>query len=220
MGGGTVALENREWNLQCVDARLLPHPQLSSFRCRHRRPAGDEVVRLLPDASLLEPRDRTLPECTLPIRAMVSAGRHRGLGALPGWSFAPTRPAVWLVRSSWAHCWPADSPTCGRGPAIDDLISLNPASLELEGGVPLKTRPLWIGCPAQADPCVLTACTGRRTPRVRRNITPPGAELLVTTWQALTSVWDPSTLVTDESDQANSAGGDDGCLCHVCVRLL
>src|SRR5438045_4686794 len=80
MGGGTVALENREWNLQCVDARLLPHPQLSSFRCRHRRPAGDEVVRLLPDASLLEPRDRTLPECTLPIRAMVSAGRHRGLG--------------------------------------------------------------------------------------------------------------------------------------------
>src|SRR5438874_396924 len=91
MGGGTVALENREWNLQCVDARLLPHPQLSSFRCRHRRPAGDEVVRLLPDASLLEPRDRTLPECTLPIRAMVSAGRHRGLGTLPGWSFAPTR---------------------------------------------------------------------------------------------------------------------------------
>src|SRR5260370_1114089 len=48
MGGGTVALENREWNLQCVDARLLPHPQLSSFRCRHRCAAGDEVVRLCP----------------------------------------------------------------------------------------------------------------------------------------------------------------------------
>src|SRR5437667_1991142 len=66
----------------------------------------------------------------------------------------------------------------GENRPIDDLITLNPASLELEGGVPLKTRPLWIGCPAQADSCVLTACTGHRTPRVRRNITPPGAELL------------------------------------------
>src|SRR5947207_12707419 len=175
MGGGTVALENREWNLQCVDARLLPHPQLSSFRCRHRRPAGDEVVRLLPDASLLEPRDRMLLECTLPIRAMVSAGRHRGLGTLPGWSFAPTRPAVWLVRSSWAHYWPADGPTCGRGPAIDDLISLNPASLELEGGVPLKTRPLWMDARHRLTPVSSQHALGIA---LRECITPPGAELL------------------------------------------
>ena len=63
----------------------------------------------------------------------------------------------------------------GEDPAIVNLTSPDPASLE--GGVPLKLG----HCDSDAgrlNPCVLAAWIRLRTSRVRRNRTPPAAELL------------------------------------------
>jgi hypothetical protein len=136
MEGGTIPLENREWNLQCVDSGPLPHPQLPSYGGRHRGPADDEVVRLLPGAGLLELRHRALQRCTPQIPAVVPAGRHRGLGTLPGWRLDSTRPAVRLARFLGRITGPPIA-----GPGGEDRPSITqPARILLssKGGVPLK----------------------------------------------------------------------------------